>query len=170
MPQMLDDQQQGDNDMTISRKSGIALAMVGALAASLFAVGSADAASSSYCRQKAKDHANAVVRPTSVATGAVAGAVVGGILGSFGANLGKGAAIGAGVGAVGGTASYSIRWHRAYDDAYARCMGYGTKATYSAAPAPWTPAWYKYCSAKYKSFNPNTGYYRVKGGGKRFCK
>ncbi|MEZ5839049.1 MAG: BA14K family protein [Hyphomicrobiales bacterium] len=155
--------------MMISRKSGIALAVIGAIAASFATFGSAEAASAGYCKQKARDYANSVVRPTSVATGAVAGAVVGGILGSFGANLGKGAAIGAGVGAVGGTASYSIRWHRAYDDAYARCMGYGVKTSYGA-PKPWSPAWYDYCAARYKSFNPRTGYYTVKGGGKRFCK
>ncbi len=38
------------------------------------------------------------------------------------------------------------------------------------APAAWTPAWYRYCSRKYRSFNPNTGYYRPYSGGYRFCR
>jgi len=37
-------------------------------------------------------------------------------------------------------------------------------------PAPWTPEWYQYCSAKYRSFNPNTGYYFAFSGKHRFCR
>ncbi|WP_244327915.1 BA14K family protein [Roseibium sp. RKSG952] len=36
-------------------------------------------------------------------------------------------------------------------------------------PQPWTPAWYQYCSGKYRSFNPNTGYYLAYSGNYRFC-
>jgi len=35
---------------------------------------------------------------------------------------------------------------------------------------PWTPAWYDYCSAKYRSFRPATGTYTTYGGHQRFCR
>ncbi|WP_420414287.1 BA14K family protein [Roseibium sp.] len=34
---------------------------------------------------------------------------------------------------------------------------------------PWSPAWYDYCSAKYRSFNPQTGTYTTYRGVQRFC-
>lgn len=34
---------------------------------------------------------------------------------------------------------------------------------------PWSPAWYRYCRAKYRSFNPDTGYYLAYSGQYRFC-
>ena len=34
---------------------------------------------------------------------------------------------------------------------------------------PWSPAWYRYCRAKYRSFNPETGYYLAYSGQYRFC-
>ena len=37
-------------------------------------------------------------------------------------------------------------------------------------PAPWTPEWYQYCSAKYRSFNPQTGYFLAYSGKYRFCR
>lgn len=36
--------------------------------------------------------------------------------------------------------------------------------------APFTPAWYAYCSRKFKSFNPNTGMYLAYSGNFRFCR
>ncbi|SDR35528.1 BA14K family protein [Pseudovibrio sp. Tun.PSC04-5.I4] len=39
----------------------------------------------------------------------------------------------------------------------------------AAAPAPWSPAWYAYCTSKFRSFNPNTGTYRTYSGHNRFC-
>lgn len=41
---------------------------------------------------------------------------------------------------------------------------------YYGRPAPWTPAWYDYCSARYRSFNPHTGYFISYGGRQRFCR
>ncbi len=46
---------------------------------------------------------------------------------------------------------------------------------YAPAPArvsyqPWTPEWYSYCSRKYRSFNPRTGYYTTYSGYQRFCR
>src|SRR5688572_20770458 len=29
----------------------------------------------------------------------------------------------------------------------------------SYGPPPWTPEWYDYCAYRYRSFNPNTGYF-----------
>ncbi|WFE91616.1 BA14K family protein [Roseibium porphyridii] len=34
---------------------------------------------------------------------------------------------------------------------------------------PWSPAWYQYCSSKYRSFNPSTGTYMTYRGVQRFC-
>ncbi|MEM6384124.1 MAG: BA14K family protein [Pseudomonadota bacterium] len=34
---------------------------------------------------------------------------------------------------------------------------------------PWTPAWYSYCSNRYRSFNPNTGYFLAYSGNYVFC-
>ncbi|AEV38813.1 BA14K-like protein [Pseudovibrio sp. FO-BEG1] len=39
----------------------------------------------------------------------------------------------------------------------------------AVAPAPWSPAWFAYCTNKYRSFNPNTGTYRTYSGKNRFC-
>lgn len=49
---------------------------------------------------------------------------------------------------------------------------------YNPAPAPvvtyratpWSPSWYQYCRSKYRSFNPQTGYYRTYSGNYRFCR
>ncbi|MXN63489.1 hypothetical protein GR183_01105 [Stappia sp. GBMRC 2046] len=34
---------------------------------------------------------------------------------------------------------------------------------------PWSPAWFRYCRAKYRSFDPDTGYYLAYSGQYRFC-
>ncbi len=41
---------------------------------------------------------------------------------------------------------------------------------YRYRPRPWTPEWYDYCMSKYRSFNPETGYYRTYSGRYRFCR
>ena len=38
-----------------------------------------------------------------------------------------------------------------------------------ARPAPWTPAWYSYCSHRYRSFTPSTGYFLAYSGQYTFC-
>ena len=40
---------------------------------------------------------------------------------------------------------------------------------HGGAYAPWTPAWYSSCSQRYRSFNPNTGYWLHVSGQYRFC-
>ncbi len=44
------------------------------------------------------------------------------------------------------------------------------RRVYRYRPRPWTPEWYDYCAAKYRSFNPETGYYRTYSGRYRFCR
>ncbi len=44
------------------------------------------------------------------------------------------------------------------------------RSHYSYRPRPWTPEWYDYCMNKYRSFNPETGYYRTYSGRYRFCR
>jgi Spy/CpxP family protein refolding chaperone len=34
---------------------------------------------------------------------------------------------------------------------------------------PWSPAWYQYCSSKYRSFNPSTGTFTTYSGVQKFC-
>jgi BA14K-like protein/PXPV repeat (3 copies) len=35
---------------------------------------------------------------------------------------------------------------------------------------PWTPDWYTYCGGKYRSFNPDTGYFLGYDGEYHFCR
>ena len=53
---------------------------------------------------------------------------------------------------------------------YYRRRYYRAPRRYYARPAAWSPAWYRYCSRKYRSFNPNTGYYVTYSGYRRFCR
>jgi BA14K-like protein len=39
----------------------------------------------------------------------------------------------------------------------------------SYAPPPWTPAWYQYCSSRFATFNPRTGYFIGYDGNPYFC-
>jgi len=34
---------------------------------------------------------------------------------------------------------------------------------------PWSPGWYRYCRARFRSFNPRTGYYMSYNYGPQFC-
>lgn len=40
----------------------------------------------------------------------------------------------------------------------------------SYGPPPWSPEWYEYCTYRYRSFNPNTGYFMGYDGIARFCR
>ncbi len=44
----------------------------------------------------------------------------------------------------------------------------GAPVTRNGIP-PWTPAWYQYCSSKYKSFNAQTGLYLGYDGKYHYC-
>lgn len=37
-------------------------------------------------------------------------------------------------------------------------------------PAPWSPSWYAYCDARYRSFNPDTGMFVGYDGRHHFCR
>jgi hypothetical protein len=39
----------------------------------------------------------------------------------------------------------------------------------SYGPPPWSPDWYDYCSSRYRSFNPRTGYFMGYDGIPHFC-
>ena len=67
------------------------------------------------------------------------------------------------VGAIAGLAVGAIATHNARHHHYAPRPYYGR-------PAPWTAAWYDYCSARYRSFNPHTGYFITYSGRARFCR
>ena len=47
---------------------------------------------------------------------------------------------------------------------------YGPTSYSSYAPAPWTPAWYSYCSHKYRSFDPRSGTFQPYNGPRRLCR
>lgn len=93
------------------------------------------------------------------------------------------------IGAVGAAAIHNnshVRWNRVrnhyHRNYYGRChrhngirhchkaRRYVPARTYYKRPRAWTRAWYRYCSNKYRSFNPRTGYFTTYSGRKRFCR
>ena len=40
---------------------------------------------------------------------------------------------------------------------------------YAGAYEPWSREWYRYCSQRYRSFDPQTGTYTLRPGVQRFC-
>lgn len=148
----------------------------------LLAVGSTGAsAQSAYCDGVARDYASRNAHGGGEVIGgaiggAVTGAIIGGIVGGK-RGAGTGAAIGGGVGAVGGAANQSQRWESLYLHAYNDCLARSAPApapVYGApvygSPEPWTDAWYDYCHAKYRSFNPNTGMFLAYSGEYTLCR
>lgn len=84
-----------------------------------------------------------------------------------------GAAIAGGfvAGAIVGSALSGPRYYQpAPQYYYAPRRQYVAPAPVYYRPAPWSPAWYQYCSTKYRSFNPQTGYFITYSGKHRFCK
>jgi uncharacterized protein YcfJ len=150
-----------------------ALAIVLGLSGTAMLAAEASAQSHGYCDRYARDYANRST-PTggNVAGGAVGGAIVGGVIGSVTGSWGRGAAIGGGVGAAAGAGKSSVQWDRAYRRAYNDCMARrnAPRPQRGGGLEPWTPGWYDYCGRKYRSFNPNTGYYTTYSGKKRFCR
>ena len=127
-------------------------------------------AKDAYCDQWAKDQARAETGGNIVGgavVGGVGGAVLGGILGNKKNGKNKGLTTGAVAGALGGGALGAATRNRAYTQAYADCVA--NKASYQPAPvapayAPpvGSPQWVAACDAKYKTFNPATGYFIAK--------
>jgi hypothetical protein len=136
-----------------------------------FAAGPAEASRSGYCDAYARDVANSRTGAGDVLTGTVGGALGGALIGGIidkGEGAGKGAIIGGVAGTVLGAAGADAKWKKAYRRAYDNCMARydRTDAVYSGdgRPAPGTKAWYRYCAAKYRSFNPDTGRYTAYSG------
>lgn len=147
-----------------------------------------------YCDEYARDVARSETGGQafgSTVGGAAAGAILGAIIGG-GRGAGRGALIGGGsglvVGAIGESHSYERVYEAVYDDCIdeqtarydARYQGGGNRtrnqghapqrAGYpGGAPEPWTDEWFEYCSAKYRSFDDETGYYLAFSGNYRFC-
>ena len=69
-------------------------------------------------------------------------------------------------GAIAGLTVGAIAAHRHHQRYYAPAPA----TVYYGRPAPWTAAWYEYCHARYRSFNPHTGYFTTYSGRKRFCR
>ncbi len=46
---------------------------------------------------------------------------------------------------------------------------YQPAPVYYAGPQPWTPEWYDYCDARYRSFDERTGYFLGYDGQYHFC-
>ncbi len=140
---------------------------------SLGMAGSAAAQSHGACDAYARDYAKSVSNGSEViggaAVGAIGGAIIGGIIGGS-RGAGTGALIGGGTGGVAGAATHGKRYQDAYNYAYYNCMNQpAAQPTGGGGMQPWTPAWYQYCSSKYRSFNRNTGYFTTYGGEQRFC-
>lgn len=57
-----------------------------------------------------------------------------------------------------------------YQPPYGYPMPLVPAPAYYARPAPWSPAWYDYCFARYRSFNPRTGTFTAYSGRQIFCR
>lgn len=134
---------------------------------------SATAQTPESCDGYARSYANQQANPPGDVLGgafggAVTGAILGGILGG-GKGAGQGAAIGGGIGAFGGAAHASNTWQGAYQFAFDECMASEAEEA-SYAPVQGTPAWFRYCAAKYRSFNPETGRFLTRSGDWKVCR
>ena len=156
--------------------TGGALSSALVLAMAVLQAPAANARSAHYCDSEARAYAARHADGRGFVGGAVGGAITGAIIGSIvdgGRGAGRGAAIGGGVGALGGAVHESQAWQDAYHYAYDRCMRASYRAPARARydrPEPWTDEWYDYCSAKYRTFNPDTGRYRAYSGKYRLCR
>ena len=61
--------------------------------------------------------------------------------------------------------------YRDYDDGYYRhpVTVYREVPRYYGGARPWSREWYRYCSDRYRSFNPETGTFRGYDGRDYFC-
>ena len=164
--------------MTSSKLSKFSMFAVAAIFGIAGAMNSAEA--SRYCDREARAYADSQHSPgeAAVASGlgsAAVGAIIGGIAGG-GRGAGRGAAIGGVAGAFGGAIGSSAQWRRSYDWAYQRCLEESRQPARYAPPAPaYAPPegsqeWIEYCTAKYRSFDPQTGMYLAYSGKYRRCR
>lgn len=136
----------------------------------------AQATDDAYCDQRAHDYASRHTRGKGTVGGALVGGTFGAIVGKvLGGNKGAGvgALVGGTTGAVVGTDHEDKRYAALYDQAYQDCLeraGYREQPVYAEGPEPWTNEWYEYCSAKYRSFNAETGEFMSYSGEYKFCR
>ncbi|MGI9412434.1 MAG: BA14K family protein [Hyphomicrobiales bacterium] len=153
---------------------------VASLALFMTAAGMGQAfAQRAYCEEYAHDVASSRSNDGSTVGGALVGGSVGAGIGAIVGGrkgAGIGALIGGSTGAIAGADRRNRRYAANYDRAYARCMnrarntGARPAARRGPAPEPWTEEWYQYCSAKYRSFNPDTGEYLAYSGQYKVCR
>jgi hypothetical protein len=163
--------------MALAIRSKALAAAIAGMAVLAAGTGPASANRSGYCNSYARDVANSNAGAGDVLAGTVGGALGGAIIGGIidnGRGAGRGAAIGAVGGTVVGAAATNDKWHRIYNRAYNDCMASNAVARQPAytggAPRPGTRAWYDYCAAKYRSFNPQTGTYTAYSGKSYPCR
>jgi uncharacterized protein YcfJ len=174
--------------------NAIAKSAWAAMAAVVLAASPVDGAradsTEAYCHDYADDYARSRTGGNALG-GAFGGAAAGAILGAIidgGRGAGRGALIGGGTGLIFGAIGEAHGYEQAYDRAFDDCIrehdrldnanqavynnnqtGYQSGGYQGAAPEPWTDAWYDYCSAKYRSFDADSGYYLAYSGTYRFC-
>lgn len=189
--------ERSNREKSIMRAAILALAAIGGLLASASAASAQQAYCDSIARNFADQNAGGGPAGGAIlggTMGAVGGAILGGIIdGNRGAA--NGAAIGGAGGALAGAGGGQNRWNAFYNQAYSDCMARNAAATrpipppppgYRPAPPPppgaytvpprhgappaWSRAWYDYCAARYRTFDPNTGYFVASGGVRKFCR
>jgi hypothetical protein len=63
-----------------------------------------------------------------------------------------------------------VREYRVPRNAYPPAPARGPNViTYESRLQPWSPEWYRWCDARYRSFNPQTGTFRGYDGLDHFC-
>jgi hypothetical protein len=63
-----------------------------------------------------------------------------------------------------------VREYRVAPSPYPPAPGRGPDViTYESRLQPWSPEWYRWCDARYRSFNPQTGTFRGYDGLDHFC-
>ena len=86
-----------------------------------------------------------------------------------GGDVAAGAAVGLAAGAIVGGALAQPRYVEPRPVYVAPRPVYVAPQRAYYRPAPWTPAWYEYCSSRYPSFNPHTGTVWTHGV-QKFCR
>lgn len=79
----------------------------------------------------------------------------------------------AGVAIIAGALSNAnppVREYRVAPNPYPPAPARGPNViTYESSLEPWSPGWYRWCDARYRSFNPQTGTFRGYDGLDHFC-
>lgn len=55
-------------------------------------------------------------------------------------------------------------------EVYRPAPAYRREVVVQYGPEPWTREWYSYCTTKYRSFDPQTGYYVTYSGTTQLCR